>query len=42
MSQTDSARVEQRIAELRDQINYHAYRYHTLDDPVVSDAEYDR
>ncbi|NIM49108.1 MAG: NAD-dependent DNA ligase LigA, partial [Gemmatimonadales bacterium] len=28
--------------QLRDEINYHAYRYHTLDDPVISDAEYDR
>ena len=34
--------VERRVAELRDQINYHAYRYHTLDDPIISDAEYDR
>ena len=30
-----------RIAELRQQINYHNYRYYVLDDPVVSDAEYD-
>ena len=28
--------------ELREQINYHNYRYYTLDDPVVSDAEFDR
>jgi DNA ligase (NAD+) len=34
--------VEQHIAHLRDEINYHAYRYHTLDDPIISDAEYDR
>jgi DNA ligase (NAD+) len=34
--------VEQRIGHLRDEINYHAYRYHTLDDPIISDAEYDR
>jgi DNA ligase (NAD+) len=34
--------VEQRVANLRDEINYHAYRYHTLDDPVISDVEYDR
>ena len=34
--------VEQRVADLRDEINYHAYRYHTLDDPVISDVEYDR
>lgn len=32
---------EARIAELRKQINYHLYRYHVLDAPVISDAEYD-
>src|SRR3989337_2367859 len=32
----------QRARELRDQINYHNYRYHVLDAPVISDAEYDR
>lgn len=32
---------EERIKELRDQINYHLYRYHVLDSPVISDAEYD-
>jgi DNA ligase (NAD+) len=30
-----------RAAELREQLRYHNYRYHVLDDPVVSDAEYD-
>ncbi len=34
--------IETRIARLRDEINYHLYRYHTLDDPVISDYEYDR
>jgi DNA ligase (NAD+) len=34
--------VISRVDELRDQINYHNYRYYTLDDPVVSDAEFDR
>jgi len=29
------------IEELRRQINSHNYRYYVLDDPVVSDAEYD-
>jgi DNA ligase (NAD+) len=33
--------VAERIAELRQQINYHNYRYYVFDDPVVSDAEYD-
>lgn len=32
---------EERISELRKQVNYHLYRYHVLDAPVISDAEYD-
>lgn len=31
-----------RVNELREQINYHNYRYYVLDDPVVSDADFDR
>jgi len=42
MNRSDRAEIEGRIAQLRDEINYHAYRYHTLDDPVISDAEYDQ
>jgi DNA ligase (NAD+) len=30
-----------RVEELREAINQHSYRYHVLDDPEVSDAEYD-
>ncbi len=33
--------VEDRVEELREQIRFHGHRYHVLDDPVVSDAEYD-
>jgi DNA ligase (NAD+) len=33
---------KQRISELREQIRYHNYRYHVLDNPEISDAEYDR
>lgn len=33
--------VAERIASLRDQINYHLYRYHVLDAPVIDDAQYD-
>lgn len=31
-----------RIAELREQLNYHNYRYYVLDDPVISDSEFDQ
>lgn len=31
-----------RYEELKSQVNFHNYRYHVLDAPVVSDAEYDR
>ena len=30
-----------RAEELREQLRMHNYRYHVLDDPIVSDAEYD-
>jgi DNA ligase (NAD+) len=32
----------QRIETLRREINFHDYRYHVLDDPLISDAEYDQ
>jgi DNA ligase (NAD+) len=35
------ADAKRRVEELREQINHHAYRYYVLDDPEVSDAEYD-
>ena len=31
-----------RIEELTRQLNDHAHRYYVLDDPVISDSEYDR
>lgn len=34
-------RPEERVEELRRELDYHRYRYHVLDDPTVSDAEYD-
>jgi DNA ligase (NAD+) len=36
------ADVQARIAELRQQINFHNYRYHVLDSPLISDAQYDK
>jgi DNA ligase (NAD+) len=33
--------VRQKIESLRKRINYHNYRYYVLDDPVISDSEYD-
>jgi DNA ligase (NAD+) len=36
-----SSKAEKRASELRDVLTYHLYRYHVLDDPEVSDAEYD-
>lgn len=35
-------KVKKEIETLREQIEDHNYRYHVLDNPVISDAEYDR
>ena len=34
--------VQRRLDELREQVDQHLYRYHVLDEPKISDAEYDR
>ena len=34
--------VQKRLDELREEVNHHLYRYHVLDEPEISDAEYDR
>lgn len=39
--QTATRQAAERAAALREQINYHSYRYHVLDSPVITDAEYD-
>ncbi len=36
------AELQQRLAELRREIEQHNYRYYILDEPQVPDAEYDR
>jgi DNA ligase (NAD+) len=43
-SEADGAKraAEKRAAELRELLDRYNYRYHALDDPEVSDAEYDR
>jgi DNA ligase (NAD+) len=41
-SKSSEKGVEKRVADLREQVNHHLYRYHVLDDPEISDAEYDR
>ncbi|HUO46290.1 MAG TPA: NAD-dependent DNA ligase LigA [Acidimicrobiia bacterium] len=40
MSDVDQ-QVEERIEELRQQLRYHGYRYHVLDEPEISDVQYD-
>lgn len=37
-----SEKLRQRLDQLRQDINYHNYRYHVLDEPVISDYVYDR
>lgn len=35
------SRAAKRIESLREQLHYHNYRYYILDDPEISDSEYD-
>jgi DNA ligase (NAD+) len=37
-----SRKIAERVRELRTEIEHHNYRYYVLDDPEVSDAEWDR
>ena len=39
---SSSSAPEDKIQELRDQINHHNYLYYVLDEPSLPDAEYDR
>jgi DNA ligase (NAD+) len=37
-----SSNIEKQLSHLREQINEHNYQYYVLDNPIISDAEYDR
>lgn len=39
---TIPAKIQKEAGQLREQLNYHNYRYYVLDDPEIPDAEYDR
>src|SRR5436305_12455517 len=41
-SESMSASIEKKIESLREAIRHHEYRYYVLDDPELSDAEFDR
>jgi DNA ligase (NAD+) len=38
----NEGQAKKRIEKLREEINFHNHRYYVLDDPVITDAEYDR
>lgn len=40
-AERELAAAKVRVEELREKVNFHMYRYHVLDDPEISDAEYD-
>ena len=42
MSSKNNSTITAELEQLRAQINYHNHRYHSLDAPEISDAEYDR
>ncbi|HEU5212629.1 MAG TPA: NAD-dependent DNA ligase LigA [Gaiellaceae bacterium] len=42
MASSRTVAPAQRVEELRTQLDHHLFRYHVLDDPEISDAEYDR
>ena len=37
-----SGDIQERVRELNDELHDHIYRYHVLNEPIISDAEYDR
>src|SRR5258706_5147745 len=37
-----SSKIQKEIDRLRDEIRHHEYRYYVLDDPEITDAQFDR
>jgi len=42
MSMASESKLIEKIEKLRNALHHHNYRYYVLDDPEISDAEYDR
>ncbi len=42
MASKTTKSIEMQIEKLREALHHHNYRYHVLDDPIISDGEYDR
>ena len=42
MAKAAPANAKKEIAELREKLRHHEYRYYVLDEPEISDAAYDR
>ncbi|MEA1934930.1 MAG: NAD-dependent DNA ligase LigA [Thermodesulfobacteriota bacterium] len=39
---SDLEQIKTNLRDLRNNLNFHSHRYYVLDDPVISDQEYDR
>ena len=42
MSSINDTKIVKKVHKLREALHHHNYRYHVLDDPEISDAEYDQ
>jgi len=42
MAKAGSTSLKKEVEDLREELRYHEYRYHVLDDPAISDATYDK
>jgi len=42
MAKAAPASLKKEAEQLREKLRYHEYRYHVLDDPEISDAQYDK